>query len=125
MESGESKKGTGKKLFPKGVSGNPNGRPPMTPEQKALRKASREIIEEYKQSLIDALPMISPVLVAKALQGDIPAIKELHDRTMDKAKQSTEITGKDGKDLIPTEEINEKIDSAVKSYLHGIIANTP
>lgn len=103
MEHVESSENTPKRdengrLLP-GYSLNYNGRPPATPEQKALRKASKLIIEEYKQSLIDSLPMISPILISKAMLGDIPAIKELHDRALDKAKQSTEITGKDGKDL--------------------------
>jgi hypothetical protein len=75
------------------VPGNPGGgRPKDTPELKLMKKAAREIIAEYKQALAEALPMIQPVLVAKALEGDIPAIKEVHDRVMDKAKQATDIT---------------------------------
>lgn len=75
--------------------GNPGGgRKPETTEQKAIRKAAKQIIEEYKQALAEALPMIQPVLIAKAIDGDISAIKEVHDRTMDKAKQPTDITSK-------------------------------
>jgi hypothetical protein len=74
--------------------GNPGGgRKPETPEIKAIRKASKQIIAEYKEALAEALPYIQPVLIAKALEGDMTAIKELHDRTMDKAKQSTELSG--------------------------------
>lgn len=74
--------------------GNPGGgRLPDTPEQKLQKKAVKQIIAEYKEALAEALPMIQPVLIAKALDGDMVAIKELHDRTMDKAKQSTEISG--------------------------------
>lgn len=91
-------------LFKPGESGNPAGRPKETEEQKLLRKTRKQLIEEYKDALAEALPLISPVLVAKALEGDIPAIKELHDRTMDKAKQATDITT-NGKDL-PTPIIN-------------------
>lgn len=79
-------------LFREGVSGNPNGRPVETMEQKLLKKAAKQIIEEYKQALAEALPMIRPVLIAKAMEGDIPAIREIHDRAMDKAKQATDIT---------------------------------
>mgnify|MGYP001576060714 CR=1 FL=1 len=81
-----------------GESGNPAGRKPDTPEQKLIRKAAKEIIAEYKQALAEALPLIQPVLIAKAIEGDIQAIKELHDRSMDKAKQSTDITS-GGKEL--------------------------
>jgi hypothetical protein len=78
--------------FKPGECGNPNGRPVETPEQKLVKKAAKQIIAEYKQALAEALPMIQPVLIAKALEGDIPAIKEVHDRAMDKAKQATDIT---------------------------------
>lgn len=72
--------------------GNPGGgRPKDTPEQKIIKKAQREIIEEYKQALCEALPMIRPALVAKAMEGDVPAIREIHDRTMDKAKQVNDL----------------------------------
>lgn len=81
-------------LFKPGESGNPNGRPKDTPETKLVRKAAKQIIEEYKQALSEALPLIQPVLIAKAIEGDISAIKEVHDRTMDKSKQPTDITSK-------------------------------
>jgi hypothetical protein len=79
--------------------GNPGGgRPKDTPEQKMLKKTAKQIIAEYKQALTEALPLINPVLVAKAIEGDMNAIKEVHDRTMDKPKQATDITT-DGKEL--------------------------
>ena len=77
--------------------GNPGGgRPPnssILPEQLALKKATRELITEYKEKLTEALPLISPVLIAKALEGDMPAIKELNDRVMGKAKETVEHQG--------------------------------
>ena len=76
--------------------GNPGGgRPPnssIPPEQLAIKKATKELIAEYKESLGESLVLIKPVLIAKALEGDVSAIKEIHDRVMDKAKQSTDIT---------------------------------
>jgi hypothetical protein len=85
--------------FKPGESGNPDGRKPDTPEQKLIKKAAKEIIAEYKQALAEALPLIQPVLIAKAIEGDIAAIKEIHDRSMDKAKQPTDITS-DGKSIV-------------------------
>jgi len=82
------------RLIPGQKSINPEGRPKDTEETKALRKASKEIIAEYKEALTSALPLIQPALILKAIEGDIQAIKEIHDRTMDKAKQSTDITSK-------------------------------
>ena len=88
-------------LFQPGESGNPAGRPKDTPEQKLIRKAAKDIIADYKQALAEALPLIQPVLIAKAIDGDIQAIKELHDRSMDKAKQNTDITSK-GEQIVAT-----------------------
>ena len=79
--------------------GNPGGgRPPETEEKKLLKKATKQIIAEYKEALAEALPFIEPVLVKKAIEGDMVAIKEVHDRVMDKSKQPTDITS-DGKAL--------------------------
>ena len=71
---------------------NYDGRPPDTEDDKIRKKATKELIAEYKEALGEALPLIRPVLIAKALEGDITAIKEIHDRVMDKAKQSTSIS---------------------------------
>lgn len=85
--------------FIPGVSGNPDGRTPDTEEQKIIKKATRELIDEYKEGLGEALPLIKPIIIAKALEGDMTAIKEIHDRVMDKAKQPTDITS-GGKPII-------------------------
>ena len=90
METGNIRDEQGK--FLPGVSGNPEGRKPDSPEYKMVKKAAKQIIAEYKEALAEALPYIQPVLIAKALDGDMTAIKELHDRTMDKSKQPTDIT---------------------------------
>jgi hypothetical protein len=82
-------------LFKEGDPGGP-GRPKETLEQKITKKATKEFIEDYKEKLAAALPRISPVLIKKAMTGDIPAIKELNDRVMGKAPQNTDlnVTGK-------------------------------
>ena len=75
-----------------GSNGNPNGRPPDTEEKKILKKVIRELVAEYKQTLADALPQISPVLIDQATKGNIQAIKEINDRVMGKPEQQTDIT---------------------------------
>jgi len=77
--------------FAEGKIGGP-GRNPMTEEDKLKKKAQKEYIEEYKQCLAEALPMISPVLIAKAVDGDIQAIKEVNDRAIGKAQNNVDIT---------------------------------
>jgi hypothetical protein len=92
--------------------GNPGGgRTPETPEQKIIKKATKQLIAEYKEALGESLPLIRPILVAKALDGDISAIKEIHDRVMDKAKQSTDITSNGETIGIPLERAQEIKDS--------------
>jgi len=66
--------------------------PGPTEETKIIKKATKELVAEYKEALGESLPLIRPILIAKALEGDMTAIKEIHDRVMDKAKQSTEET---------------------------------
>lgn len=90
--------------FVAGTIPNPNGRPKETEEVKLIRKARKQLIEEYKDALAEALPMLSPILIRKAMEGDVPAIRELHDRTMDKASQPTDITSKG--EQITIKEIN-------------------
>jgi hypothetical protein len=77
--------------FDVGTIGGP-GRPVETEKDKIIKKATKELIAEYKEALGESLPLIRPILIAKALDGDISAIKEIHDRVMDKAKQATDIT---------------------------------
>lgn len=48
-----------------------------------------ELVDKVKVPLIETL-------IGKALTGDIPALKEIHDRLMGKAKDTVEVSGKDG-----------------------------
>lgn len=72
---------------------NRNGRPPETEETKIVRKATKDLIKEYKEKLAEALPLINPVLIAKALDGDLGSIKEINDRVMGKSKETVEHQG--------------------------------
>lgn len=71
----------------RGVSGNPEGARPLTEEEKMARRATKEIIAEYKEKLAESLPQIEPVLVGLAIAGDMQAIKEINDRVIGKPKQ--------------------------------------
>jgi len=94
--------------FGPGNNANPEGRPIETEEQKLVRKAKREFVKEYKEKLEESLPYISPVLIAKAIGGDIQAIKEIHDIVV--GKMPTKIAGDPDKPLIIqiSQEIAEK-----------------
>jgi hypothetical protein len=82
-------------LFPKGQSGNPNGRPKgikMTDEEKEIKRATKELVKDYIDKLAGSLPEISPILISKAMEGDIIAIKEINDRVMGKSISPIDIT---------------------------------
>lgn len=79
------------RLLP-GYTANPNGRREMTEEEKLIAKAKRDFVKEYKESLRESLPLIKPILVAMALEGNIQAIKEVNDRAMGKAESKADIT---------------------------------
>ena len=70
---------------------NLDGRPPDTEESKIKKKATKQLIEEYKEALGESLPLIKPVLIAKALEGDLASIKEINDRVMGKAEQKSDV----------------------------------
>jgi len=78
------------------VKGDPRicrtGRTKMTEEEKIKSRAIKEYVKEYKQKLAEALPEISPVLIRKATEGDISAIKEVNDRVIGKAQNNVDLT---------------------------------
>lgn len=55
--------------------------------------AKAQLIQTY----IDNIKPINEALIKKAIEGDIQAIKEIHDRVWGKAPQA--ITGPEGRDL--------------------------
>ena len=89
-ENGVKRKEDG--TFDVGTIGGP-GRPADTPETIMEKKALKEIVKEYKEALADILPEITPVIKKKALEGDMVAIKEIHDRVMDKSRQNVGLDG--------------------------------
>lgn len=68
------------------------GRPKGTNEV-LLQEAKKQLIQAY----LDNIQPINEALIKKCKDGDMSALKELHDRVYGKAPQA--ITGADGKDL--------------------------
>lgn len=75
------------KNFPKGVSGNPNGRPRKLPE---LDKLLAEVLGEEKDG-ITAAQAILMKLRQKATSGDVRAAEIMLDRAYGKSKQPLDI----------------------------------
>ncbi len=84
MPSGGKRAGAGK---PKGYKA------PHTLEASTLRQ---NLIAKYAGRAEE----VNDALILKAVQGDVPAIKELHDRVYGKANQYLEVTGKDGSQVL-------------------------
>ena len=59
----------------------------------------RALESRSKRDGVQALDALAEKLLTLAGAGDLSALKELGDRIDGKAKQQTEITGADGKDL--------------------------
>ncbi len=77
-----------KHKFPKGVSGNPKGRPKM-PD---IREVMDKILGEEKDGKTAAEAILA-ALRAKAAKGDIRAAEVLLNRGYGMPNQKTEITG--------------------------------
>lgn len=75
------------KNFPKGVSGNPNGRPKKLPE---LDKLLAEVLGEEKDGITAAQAILMKIR-QKAISGDVRAAEIMLDRAYGKAKQPLDI----------------------------------
>jgi len=76
--------------FKPGQSGNPNGRPKSKPFKEAIQRALTEAGDDKA-----SLQAVATALVDKAMQGDVPAIKEIADRLDGKVPQGI-IGGEEG-----------------------------
>ena len=73
--------------WPKGVSGNPKGRPRKLP---GLQQLMAEVLGEFKEDMTAAEAILKKMR-AKATQGDIRAAEFLFAYAYGKAKQNLEI----------------------------------
>lgn len=98
QNSGESVGGIANlKPFPKGVSGNPNGRPKGIRNRSTIvREALEAKIRGEDGNEIEVVDALVVAQVAKAMTGDTPAFKELMDSGYGKLTDKQEISGPDG-----------------------------
>jgi hypothetical protein len=77
--------------FQPGQSGNPNGRPKSKPFKDALQRALKAADGDS-----EVMASIALALVAKAQEGDVPAIREIADRLDGKVTQPIDGDGEGG-----------------------------
>jgi hypothetical protein len=79
------------KPFPKGVSGNPAGRPKSLTLSEAYRRELAKIDpnDALKRTFAEVL---AEQMIVKAAKGDVAALKEIADRVEGKAKQTITLT---------------------------------
>jgi hypothetical protein len=77
------------KQFPRGVSGNPNGRPKLTKLTEALREQlAEEMPSAPERTVAEA---IARALIKEAVSGNVQAIREIGDRTEGKPMQKVDL----------------------------------
>ena len=109
----------------KGVSGNPEGRPTETEEEKIKRQALKEIKENYINRLTEALPKIDPVLIQKGIDGDLIAIKEINDRVLGKSRMTVGLDGGEEGKAIKIENVSdEEVKKMIDTYGKNIISKS-
>ncbi len=75
--------------FPKGETGNPNGRPKLTRLTEAIREQLAEVMPgASEQTFAEG---IAKTLVNLAVAGDVSAARELADRSEGKPKQAIDL----------------------------------
>jgi benzoyl-CoA reductase/2-hydroxyglutaryl-CoA dehydratase subunit BcrC/BadD/HgdB len=85
------------KPYPKGVSGNPAGKPKGTEHSKTRLKRILELVQKKRNPItgedeeFTVLELMDMQMIAKALKGDQRAYQEVIDRLEGKPKQSTEV----------------------------------
>jgi len=105
-----SKKNLNLKPWPKGVSGNPGGRPKKKPLTEEIERLLEQEAPKGKGRTWAAV--IAQALLTKACKGDVRAIAELANRVEGKPFQSVKVDVETGRRL--TEMSDEELQIAIQ-----------
>jgi hypothetical protein len=107
------------KPFPKGVSGNPKGRPKLPDLSEAIAKVLAD--EKDGKTALEAVLM---ALRAKAVKGDVRAAQELLDRGFGKSKSNVDITS-GGQSLASRPDLSKLSDEELEAFERLMAKVTP
>lgn len=102
------------------------GRPPGMRNYATIYREAMQILADKNSTtpeILEAEMIANAAILAR--KGDYRFYKDIMDRNHGAATNKTEITGKDGKELILDIDVISKIDNAVKQYINGNTRNTP
>lgn len=118
MPTANSGKNTGKrrgkvenlKPWPKGISGNPGGRP----KRRLIDEVLNELLLTEDSKVAEA---IARALLGKAKAGDLRAIQLVVERVQGRPKQAMELSGIDGGPMRFEDMSDEQLDYRLKELL--------
>ena len=87
---GQARSEANLKPFPKGVSGNPKGRPKSITLSEAYRHQLAQPVPKDREGRTYA-EVIAALMCQRATQGDVAAAKEIADRVEGKARQALDV----------------------------------
>lgn len=106
--------------WPKGKSANPSGRPLGQRNYATIYREALMQLAKDKGITPNALEdLIEKVGIAKAIGGDFRFFQDIRDRIHGKPTQRTELTGAEGKALIPDKDSIQSADDIINTYLNG------
>lgn len=121
----KSKKNLEKGRWQPGQSGNPKGRlPGQRPFISVYREAIAELAKQKKTTPEKLENMILQVGFARAMAGDYRFWQDIQDRLNGKPVQKNELTGADGKDLIPNANAVDETNTVIDRFLNDSKRNS-
>lgn len=108
-----------------GQSGNPKGHPKGQRNFATIyREALKQLAKEKKTTPEKLEDLILKVGIAKAIGGDYRFWQDINDRLNGKPVQKNELTGADGKDLIPDNKSVQDADDILTRFINGTSKNS-
>jgi hypothetical protein len=117
---GKAKRLANLKPFPKGQSGNPNGRPEGTRNRSTVLKELLSQVCDFTNPLTlrketaDLETQVMTALVARGRRGDVTAIREILDTVYGKVSDKNELSGSVDVNMLSMDEFKKRAEERRK-----------